>query len=162
MNQLKKEVVIICPLSYCTEQFLFINLFINIHRCAQQKRYVNERIFIRFTWSYVLQVLLRRNYKNVEFVYRSLSSAACDASANLAVAVARRSSDLSRSSSNNWIRRFRAATSDSAYKKRKKYFQVKELFFKYNLIFEIHISLSFFCFYFGKQIKNIYCYSYIF
>lgn len=113
--------------SHCSEQFLFINLFINIHRCAQQKRYVNERVFIRFTWSYVLQVLLRRNYRNVEFVYRSLSSAACDASANLAVAVARRSSDLSRSSSNNWIRRFRAATSDSAYKKRKKYFQVKDL-----------------------------------
>lgn len=51
--------------------------------------------------------------------HRSDSSAACEASANLAVAVARRSSDLSKSSSRSWIRRFSAATSLSAYIKNK-------------------------------------------
>lgn len=44
----------------------------------------------------------------------SLSSAAAEASANFAVAVANLSSERSKSSSNNWIRRLRAATSDSA------------------------------------------------
>lgn len=47
--------------------------------------------------------------------HRSDSSAAWLASASLAVAVARRSSDLSRSSSKSWIRRLSAATSDSAW-----------------------------------------------
>ena len=51
--------------------------------------------------------------------YRSLSSAACEASASLAVAVAKRSSDLSRSSSRSWMRRFKAATSDSACNNKK-------------------------------------------
>lgn len=46
--------------------------------------------------------------------HRSDSSAAWLASESLAVAVARRSSDLSRSSSSSWMRRLRAATSDSA------------------------------------------------
>lgn len=46
--------------------------------------------------------------------YRSLSSAAWEASDNLAVADPRRSSERSRSSSSNWMRRFKAATSDSA------------------------------------------------
>lgn len=46
--------------------------------------------------------------------YRSLSSAAAEASESLAEADAKRSSERSRSSSNNWIRRLRAATSDSA------------------------------------------------
>lgn len=50
--------------------------------------------------------------------YRSDSSAAADASDNLAEAEAKRSSERSRSSSNNWIRRFKAATSDSACKVR--------------------------------------------
>lgn len=46
--------------------------------------------------------------------YRSLSSAAWDASESLAVAEPKRSSERSRSSSKSWIRRLRAATSDSA------------------------------------------------
>jgi len=49
-----------------------------------------------------------------QITYRSDSSAAADASDNFAVAEAKRSSERSRSSSNNWIRRFKAATSDSA------------------------------------------------
>ena len=48
------------------------------------------------------------------WTYRSLSSAAAEASESLAVADAKRSSERSRSSSNNWMRRLRAATSDSA------------------------------------------------
>ena len=48
--------------------------------------------------------------------YRSDSSAADEASDNLEEADAKRSSERSRSSSNNWIRRFKAATSDSACK----------------------------------------------
>lgn len=48
--------------------------------------------------------------------YRSDSSAADEASDNLEEAEAKRSSERSRSSSNNWIRRFKAATSDSAWK----------------------------------------------
>lgn len=50
-----------------------------------------------------------------QVTYRSLSSAACEASDNLDVADPRRSSERSRSSSSNWMRRLRAATSDSAY-----------------------------------------------
>lgn len=50
----------------------------------------------------------------VQTTYRSLSSAAAEASESLAEADAKRSSERSRSSSNNWIRRLRAATSDSA------------------------------------------------
>ena len=46
--------------------------------------------------------------------YRSDSSAACEASASFCVAVAKRSSDLSKSSSRSWIRLLRAATSPSA------------------------------------------------
>lgn len=47
--------------------------------------------------------------------YRSLSSAAWEASSSLDVATFSLSSDLSRSSSISWIRRLRAATSPSAY-----------------------------------------------
>lgn len=47
---------------------------------------------------------------------RSLSSAAWEASDSLAVAEPKRSSERSKSSSSNWMRRFNAATSDSAYK----------------------------------------------
>lgn len=52
---------------------------------------------------------------NNKSTYRSLSSAACEASESLAVAEPKRSSERSRSSSKSWIRRFKAATSDSAY-----------------------------------------------
>lgn len=48
--------------------------------------------------------------------YRSDSSAADEASDNFEEAEAKRSSERSRSSSNSWIRRFKAATSDSACK----------------------------------------------
>uniref|UniRef100_A0A1L8EGX6 Putative secreted mucin n=1 Tax=Haematobia irritans TaxID=7368 RepID=A0A1L8EGX6_HAEIR len=48
------------------------------------------------------------------FRIRSLSSAAWEASESLAVAEPKRSSERSKSSSSNWIRRFKAATSDSA------------------------------------------------
>jgi hypothetical protein len=50
--------------------------------------------------------------------YRSDSSAADEASDNLDEAEAKRSSERSRSSSKSWMRRFKAATSDSAYKVR--------------------------------------------
>lgn len=71
------------------------------------------------TWRYLRS-------RDRQRTYRSLSSAACDASASLAVAVARRSSDLSRSSSNNWIRRFKAATSDSACNRQENPSRVKQ------------------------------------
>jgi hypothetical protein len=51
--------------------------------------------------------------------YRSDSSAADEASDNLDEADAKRSSERSRSSSNSWMRRFKAATSDSACKVRR-------------------------------------------
>lgn len=54
------------------------------------------------------------NFRLVYITYRSLSSAAWDASESLAVADAKRSSERSKSSSSNWMRRLRAATSDSA------------------------------------------------
>jgi hypothetical protein len=53
-----------------------------------------------------------RNLDNT--THRSDSSAAWEASANLVVAVFKRSSDLSKSSSSSWILLFNAATSASA------------------------------------------------
>uniref|UniRef100_A0A915I9S1 Uncharacterized protein n=1 Tax=Romanomermis culicivorax TaxID=13658 RepID=A0A915I9S1_ROMCU len=47
--------------------------------------------------------------------YRSLSSAACEASSNFSVAIFKRSSARSKSSSKSCIRRFMAATSASDY-----------------------------------------------
>lgn len=58
----------------------------------------------------------KKTYKIAWKTYRSLSSAACDASESLAVAEAKRSSERSKSSSSSWMRRLRAATSDSAYR----------------------------------------------
>ena len=52
------------------------------------------------------------------FTYRSDSSAACEASESFWVAVASLSSERSKSSSRSWMRRFKAATSPSAYKEK--------------------------------------------
>lgn len=60
-------------------------------------------------------------YESSAYNYRLDSSAACDASASLADAVFSRSSERSRSSSISWTLRLRAATSDSAWKKRSYY-----------------------------------------
>lgn len=50
--------------------------------------------------------------------YRSASSAALEASSNFSVAIFKRSSARSKSSSSSWIRRLSAATSASALNNR--------------------------------------------
>lgn len=94
-----------------------------LHVCAILQRFpysalrlsINFHLFYRFGIPPANPKKTFQNNDEIE-TYRSDSSAADDASDNFEEAEAKRSSERSRSSSNNWIRRFKAATSDSAWK----------------------------------------------
>ena len=57
-------------------------------------------------------------FQTEHYAHLSLSSAALEASSSFSVAVCRRSSDLSKSSSSSWMRRFRPAKSLSSYNRK--------------------------------------------
>ena len=104
-------------------------------------------LIVNKVWRIFSQLFLpseKREWAEFEifWAYRSDSSAACEASANFCVAVASLSSDLSKSSSRSWMRRFKAATSPSACNVQDKNFIIT-LFSKSGFVIVSSSAMSF-------------------
>ena len=106
------------------------------YRCNE---YENNGFFLSQFWqiNFLTYSLILVNSNS----YRSDSSAAWEASASFCVAVASLSSLLSRSSSSSWMRRFKAATSPSAYTETQDYFSfLFQDFSSFTACFQLKLS----------------------